>query len=96
MFAVVSMTSVPDHLRGYLTRFLQLTGPGLYVGKVSPRVADQMWDRLVQAAEDGMVVMVSSTNNDCGFTIRMHQVDDRTLVDFDGICLPAEIRSLTY
>ena len=95
MFAVVSTTSVPDHLRGYLTRFLQQTGPGLYVGKLSPRVADQVWDRLIKAANEGAVVMVCSAHDDAGFTVRMHQVTGSKLVDFDGVGLPVELRSLT-
>lgn len=95
MFAVVSTTSVPDHLRGYVTRFLQQTGPGLYVGKLSPRVADQLWDRLVNAANEGTVVMVCSDRNDAGFVIRMHQVTGGKVVDFDGLGLPVEFRSLT-
>lgn len=95
MFAVVRTNSVPDHLSGYLTRFLQQTGPGLYVGKLSPRVVDLLWDRLVAAATDGGVVMVCSAANDAGFTIRLHQVAGSQLTDFDGIGLPVENRSLT-
>lgn len=92
MFAVVSATSVPDHLRGYVTRFLQQTGPGFYVGKLSPRVAEQLWDRLIGAAEAGSVVMVCSANNDTGFSIKMHQVASGKMVDFDGVGLPVEFR----
>jgi CRISPR-associated protein Cas2 len=95
MFAVVRTNSVPDHLLGYLTRFLQQTGSGLYVGKLSPRVADQMWDRLIAAAGEGAVIMVCSARNDAGFTIRMHQVTGGRIVDFDGTDLPVEIHTST-
>ena len=95
MFAVVSMTSVPDHLRGYVTRFLQQTDSGLYVGKLSPRVADQMWERLVDAADEGSVVMVCSARCDSGFVIKMHQVADSKIIDFDGLGLSVEFRSST-
>jgi CRISPR-associated protein Cas2 len=95
MFAVVSSTAVPDHLRGYLGRFLQQTGPGLHVGKVSARVADRLWDRLVEAAGDGAVVMICSAHNDAGFTMRTHQAGGIKPQDFDGIQLPVQVRSLT-
>jgi len=40
MFAVISCTAIPDHVRGFLTRFFSEVSTGLYVGIVSPVVLE--------------------------------------------------------
>jgi len=47
MFAVISCTAIPDHVRGFLTRFFSEVSTGLYVGIVSPVVLDNLWARIV-------------------------------------------------
>jgi len=91
MFAVVSVTAIPDHLRGYVGRLLQQAGPGLYVGKLSPKVADALWDKLTDHADIGAAVMIRSSHNDAGFEIQLHQVVGLSLAEYDGIVLPNEI-----
>ena len=90
MFVVVSVATIPDHLRGYTGRFLQQAGPGLYVGKVSGRVADALWEKLVTYSGSGCIAMVISTANDIGFELRLHQVPGIEVADFDGLVLPVE------
>jgi CRISPR-associated protein Cas2 len=91
VFAVINTAAIPEHLRGYAGRFLQQTGPNLYVGKMSRRVADRLWDRLCETSGTGSLVMITSARNDAGFEVRLHQVAGTILVDMDGIVLPAEI-----
>jgi len=88
MFAVVSAPAVPEHLRGYIGRFLQQIGPSLYVGKMSPNKADLLWEQLVEHAHTGGLVMVCSKHNDSGFSVRMHNVSGFRIAEFDGIELP--------
>jgi CRISPR-associated endoribonuclease Cas2 subtype I-E len=87
VFAVINTAAIPEHLRGYAGRFLQ----HLYVGKMSRRVADRLWDRLCETSGTGSLVMITSARNDAGFEVRLHQVAGTILVDMDGIVLPAEI-----
>ena len=90
MFVVIQTSSVPEHLRGYMGRFLQQVGSDIYVGKVSRKVADTLWKKLCEVAGDGSLTMITSANNDCGFDIALHGVNSTVLVDMDGIHLPAE------
>jgi CRISPR-associated protein Cas2 len=79
---------VPDHLRGYLSRFLVECGTGLYVGNVSPRVVEALWTRSVEAAAGGEVVLVTSDPaSEQGYSVRIHQSPGRVTADFDGLQL---------
>ncbi len=49
MFLVITTTSLPDHMHGYLSRFLSEVDTGVYVGNVSRRVRDNLWRRLSNA-----------------------------------------------
>lgn len=88
MFTTLRIVAVPDHLRGYLSRFLVECGTGLYVGNVSPRVADALWNRAIEAALEGEVVMVTSDpSTEQGFDVRLHQSTGRETTDLDGFGL---------
>ncbi len=88
MFATLRLVAVPDHLRGYLSRFLIECGTGLYVGNISPRVAEALWKRAIEAAVEGEVVMVTSAPSiEQGFHIRLHQAAGRETTDLDGFNL---------
>ncbi len=88
MFATLRIVAVPEHLRGYLSRFLVECGTGLYVGNISPRVADALWKRAIEAAVEGEVVMVTSAPSiEQGFHVRLHQAAGRATTDLDGFTL---------
>ena len=53
MFAVLSVAAPPEHLRGYISRFLQETVPDLFVGKLNPVVWDRLWDRVLHERNGG-------------------------------------------
>jgi CRISPR-associated protein Cas2 len=92
MFATLRITGVPEHLRGYLSRFLVEYGTGMYVGNVSKRVAESLWARAVDAAADGEVVMVTSApQTEQGFRVQLHQARGKEVIDFDGISLMRSI-----
>jgi CRISPR-associated protein Cas2 len=91
MFAVIHLEAVPDHLRGYLSRFLQEVRTGLYVGVATPPVIDQMWDRTCETAQTGTATLVlSDPTLETGFDIRLHRVTTHRIADIDGIRLPVE------
>lgn len=88
MFTVVSVRAVPDYFRGYLSRFLSEADVGLYVGVISQRVADKLWDRCVAACTDGSVVMITSDNRaEQGFDIKSTGNESRAIVDSCGVLL---------
>ncbi|QKW07779.1 type I-E CRISPR-associated endoribonuclease Cas2 [Streptomyces sp. NA04227] len=86
---VISATAVPDHLRGALTRWLLEVTPELYVGTVSARVRDELWQSLTNCADQGAAVLAYPADNEQGFEIRTAGPQRRTPVDFDGLTLIA-------
>ena len=90
-FVVLQVESVPDHLRGYLERFLQETRTGLYVGTVSARVADHLWQVVLLYAGPGDALMVRPDNSEAGYTVVAREHERWRLVDHDGWTLSATI-----
>jgi CRISPR-associated protein Cas2 len=85
----ISATAVPDHLRGALTRWLLEVTPELYVGTVSARVRDELWEAVAACTGDGLSVLVYPRDNEQGFEIRTAGTRRRQPVDFDGMTLIA-------
>ena len=59
---------------------------GVYVGQVSARVRDELWNRILENAKVGRVTMVYQTNNEQHFAYRVHNSEWKP-IDFDGLTL---------
>lgn len=95
---IITMTDCPIGLRGDLTKWLVEISPGVFVGKVSARVRDQLWERIQDTTKDGRVTMVFNTNNEQKLDFRVHNSTWEP-IDFDGIKLmlrpsPSRIKQL--
>ena len=88
-FVVLQVESVPEHLRGYLERFLQETRTGLYVGTLSARVAEHLWATVLVHAGPGDALMIRPDNTEAGYTIRARDHPRWHFVDHDGWSLSA-------
>jgi CRISPR-associated protein Cas2 len=64
---VIVTENVPPRLRGRLAIWLLEVRAGVYVGKVSRRVREMIWDQIESGLEDGNAVMAWSTNTESGF-----------------------------
>lgn len=64
------LSKVPEGLRGHLTKWLMEVAPGVFVGKVSARVRDELWKITASGLEGGTALMVLSARNEQGFEIR--------------------------
>lgn len=84
---VVVLERVPPGLRGSLTRWLLEVRPNVFVGTVSARIRDRLWDRAVKACKDGSVVMISTSRSEQGFDIRTHGNPTYQPRDFEGLVL---------
>lgn len=93
MFVVLSVESVPEHLRGYLERLLQEVRTGLYVGTVTARVAEKLWAAVDEHALDGDAIMIRPDNNESGYTIVARNHPRWYLADIDGWVLSATRKS---
>jgi CRISPR-associated protein Cas2 len=96
---VISVTDVPIALRGDLTKWLQEINTGVFVGKLSARVRDEVWERVVTYIKNGRATMVYSTNNEQGMDFRVHNTTWEP-IDFDGLKLilkpsPSRIKKLS-
>ena len=52
------MTNCPPRLRGDLSKWLCEINTGVYVGNVSSRVRDAVWDRVCQNLKNGQATLV--------------------------------------
>jgi len=84
---VIVVENAPPRLRGRLGLWLVEVRAGVYVGKVSRRVREMIWDNLERGIEDGNAVMVWSSNNESGFDFLTLGANRRIPVEMDGIKL---------
>ncbi|RRD03573.1 type I-E CRISPR-associated endoribonuclease Cas2 [Arachnia propionica] len=80
---VLVLSKVPPGLRGHLTRWLLEVSPGVFVGKVSARVRDELWSLTTSELRDGTAIMILPARNEQGFEIR-NSGHRWTPVDLDG------------
>lgn len=83
---VITLTKVPNALRGDLTKWYQEIQTGVYVGNVSARIRDKIWERIRQNIGNGQATMVYNTNNELGYTFTTTRLEYK-VVDFEGVPL---------
>lgn len=86
MITVVT-ENVPARLRGRLAIWLLEVRAGVYVGDVSRRVREMIWEQAVELAEEGNVVMAWATNTESGFDFQTIGNNRRVPIDFEGLRL---------
>lgn len=91
---VITLTKVPNSLRGDLTKWYQEIQTGVYVGNVSARVRDALWDRILENIGRGEATMVYNAKNELGYQFRTTR-KDRQVVDFEGIPLMMHLKEAT-
>lgn len=86
MLVVVTET-VPANLRGRLAIWLLEVRAGVYVGDVSRRVREMIWEQVLELAEDGNVVMSWATNTESGFDFVTYGKNRRVPIEYEGMRL---------
>lgn len=86
---VLATTAVPDRLHGALSRWMIEVAPGLFVGTLSARVRDELWEAAGDVVGDGAAILLHPYDNEQGFRIRTAGARRRRPVDFDGLTLVA-------
>lgn len=84
---VTVVENAPPRLRGRLAIWLLEVRAGVYIGKVSRRVREMIWEQIEKGIEDGNAVMVWSTNTESGFDFITLGTNRRIPVEMDGIKL---------
>lgn len=86
MMIVITLSCCPPKLRGDLTRWLIEIDTGVYVGNLTARVRDAVWERIKLNIGSGRATMVYSANNEQKLEFQIYHAAWEP-VDYDGIRL---------
>jgi CRISPR-associated protein Cas2 len=95
---VIALSNCPASLRGDITLWLMELTTNVYVGNVSARVRDNLWERVCVNVKNGTAILAYSTNNEQGFDYRLCN-STKQIKDFDGLKLmfsPITATNSTY
>ena len=84
---VLVLTAVKPGLRGELSKWMIEPRAGVFVGHVSSRIRDRLWEKIIGAMDDGAALMVYSARTEQGFALRSYGDNRRVPVDYDGLTL---------
>ena len=82
---VMILECVPTMLRGVLSRWLTPVGGGVYVGKMSALVREELWKLALKKAGKGRVIQIWSCRGEPGSGLRVHGLVDASLGDLEGL-----------
>jgi len=85
---VLILERVTPSLRGELTRWLVQPKTGVFVGRVSARVRDRLWEKIVKSRRDGAALLIHAAETEQGFAIRTTGATSKLMADFEGLILP--------
>lgn len=87
---VLIVRNVRPGFRGSLTRWLVQPQPGVYLGHLSGRVRDRLWEHVCEEIDHkgGSAVMIVPTQTEQGYAILTRGDGPKIFVDFDGLTLP--------
>lgn len=83
---VISLTDCPPKLRGDLSKWLMEINTGVYVGNISARVREELWDRVCKNLKTGRATMVFSAAGEQKMDFCVHNSAWQP-VDYDGLKL---------
>jgi len=84
---VIVVENVPPRLRGRLAVWLIEIRAGVYVGDLSAKVRDMLWQQVEAGLEEGNAIMTWSTNTESGFDFKTLGKNRRLPVERDGLKL---------
>ncbi len=84
---VIVVENVPPRLRGRLAVWMVEIRAGVYVGDLSAKVRDMLWQQVEAGLEDGNAIMAWSTNTESGFDFKTLGENRRLPVEIDGLKL---------
>jgi len=84
---VIILEKVSASTRGELTRWLVEVKTGVFVGHLSARVRDKLWEKCTSIKGNGGVTQIWATNNEQHFQMRMAGDTSREIVEMEGLQL---------
>jgi len=84
---VMIFENVSPSLRGNLSRWMIEPRAGVFVGKISALVRDELWKLCGESCGSGGVIQMWTAANEQGFEARSLGDTSRTFVDHEGLLL---------
>ena len=84
---VLILENVSPGFRGEVTQWMLEVKAGVYVGNISASVRERLWGKIQKNVGDGAALLISSAQNEQGFTIKVCHTPDRDVVDMEGLYL---------
>lgn len=84
---VVVTEAIPPRLRGRMAIWLLEVRAGVYIGDVSKRVREMLWEYMQADLAEGNIVMAWATNTESGFDFQTMGKNRRIPVEMDGLRL---------
>lgn len=81
---VIVLTSCPAGVKGDLSRWLLEIAPGVFVGRISARLRERLWARIINMLRDGRAIMVYPARNEQHYSFKTFQPDWQ-VVDCEGV-----------
>lgn len=81
---VVCLSDCPPKVRGDITQWLMEVNTGVYVGNLSARVRDELWERICKNIGSGRATMVFSAAGEQKMRFYVHNTPWEA-VDYDGL-----------
>src|SRR3989338_9164508 len=88
-FLMVSTENRPPRLRGRMAIWLLEVRAGVYIGDVSRRTREMIWQQLSEGFEEGSVVMAWASSHESGYEFQTLGANRRLPIEFDGLHLVA-------
>lgn len=86
MSVIIVLSDCPPKLRGDMTKWFFEINTGVYVGNMSARVRENLWQRITENIGRGHATMVYSAHGEQRMDFRVHNAYWKPM-DFDGIKL---------
>jgi CRISPR-associated protein Cas2 len=87
---VLIVSAVKPGLRGELSRWMIEPHAGVFVGHISLRVREMLWEKVIEEVGTGSAVLIASCKNEQGFSVLAHGDRSRLPIDYDGLTLIAQ------
>ena len=84
---VLILEKVSPSLRGEISRWLVEVKAGVFTGKLSALVRDDLWNHIAEKLGEGSALLIYSTSNEQGFSVRTLGKGSRLFEDIDGVIL---------
>ena len=84
---IIIVENVSESLRGEISKYLLEVKAGVFIGKISKLVRDNLWASIKASVPVGGALIAYSMNNEQGFTFESYGELTRKTVDYDGLTL---------